>query len=104
MLKKKNSHLINNGKIIFIKKDGRNGYTKYAPYKAIHVGACSEKMPYELIKQLDKNGRMFIPIGEKGKNQNIYIIDKDYFGNVTYESILSVRYGMLTDVYTQLNS
>ena len=61
-------------------------------------------MPYELIKQLDKNGRMFIPIGEKGKTQNIYIIDKDYFGNVTYKSILSVCYGMLTDVYTQLNS
>ena len=40
-VKKQNSHLINNENIIFINEDGRNGYAKYAPYKAIHVGACS---------------------------------------------------------------
>ena len=52
---------------------------------------------------MDYNGRIFIPIGEKGKTQNIYIIDKDFIGNVTYKSILSVCYGMLTDVESQLN-
>ena len=102
-VKKKNSDLINDNKIIFVEGDGRNGYKKYAPYKAIHVGACSEFLPEDLLEQLDNNGRMFIPIGKKGQTQNIYLVDKDSNGKVTYKSILSVCYGMLTDKESQLN-
>ena len=46
---------------------------------------------------------MFIPIGKKGGEQKIYLIDKDYLGNVTYKAILGVCYGMLTDINSQLN-
>ena len=46
---------------------------------------------------------MFIPIGKKGQTQNIYLVDKDSNGKVTYKSILSVCYGMLTDKESQLN-
>ena len=53
--------------------------------------------------QLDYNGRMFIPVGKKGETQNINIYDKDENGKVTCKSILSVCYGMLTDVESQLN-
>ena len=45
---------------------------------------------------------MFIPIGPKGETQNIYLIDKDKNGKITYRSILSVCYGMLQDKETQL--
>ena len=45
---------------------------------------------------------MFIPIGPKGENQEIYLIDKDFNGKITYKAILGVCYGMLTDKATQL--
>ena len=102
-INKNHSELIKQKKIILVLGDGRKGYKEYGPYKAIHVGACSEKHPQELIDQLDKNGRMFIPVGKKGESQNIYIFDKDEYGKVTYKSILSVCYGMLTSVESQLN-
>ena len=102
-VKKNHGNLLQNGKIIFIKGDGREGYKKCAPYKAIHVGAASEKIPIALTEQLACNGRMFIPIGKKGETQNIYLVDKDSNGDVTFKSILPVCYGMLTDVESQLN-
>jgi len=102
-IKKNHSELIKKGKIILVIGDGRKGYKEKGPYKAIHVGACSEKEPQELIDQLDYNGRMFIPVGKKGETQNICIYDKDAHGKVTCKSILSVCYGMLTDVESQLN-
>ena len=102
-VKKNHGNLLQNGKIIFIKGDGREGYKKFAPYKAIHVGAASEKIPIALTEQLACNGRMFIPIGKKGETQNIYLVDKDSNGDITFKSILSVCYGMLTDVDSQLN-
>ena len=96
-------NLLKNKKIIFVNQDGRKGCPKYGPYKIIHVGAASEQLPQELIKQLDRNGRMFIPIGPIDGNQYIYLIDKDQYGNVTYKSILSVCYSMLQDVESQIN-
>ena len=102
-IKKHHSELIKNGKVILVLGDGRKGYKKYGPYKAIHVGACSEEVPIDLLNQLDNNGRMFIPVGKKGETQNIIIVDKNSYGKVTYKPILSVCYGMLTDVDSQLN-
>ena len=102
-IKKHHSELIKNGKVILVLGDGRKGYKKYGPYKAIHVGACSEQVPRELLNQLDNNGRMFIPVGKKGETQNIIIVDKNSYGKVSYKPILSVCYGMLTDVDSQLN-
>jgi protein-L-isoaspartate(D-aspartate) O-methyltransferase len=103
-VKKKHANLIEKGKIIFVKGDGRKGCKEYAPYKAIHVGAASEQVPRALIDQLDYNGRIFIPVGKKGETQEIYLVDKDSMGKVTYRSILSVCYGMLTDIATQLQN
>ena len=103
-VEKYNSDLIKKKKIIFVNGDGRKGYKIYSPYKAIHVGAASEIVPQALVDQLDYNGRMFIPIGKKGQTQDIYLVDKDFQGNVTYKSILSVCYGMLTDIQSQLNN
>ena len=101
-VKKHHSNLLTNKKIIFVNEDGRSGCKKYGPYKAIHVGAASEELPQQLIDQLDFNGRMFIPIGPKDGSQEIYLIDKDYNGKITYKSILGVCYAMLSDKETQL--
>ena len=102
-VKKNHSKLINNNNIIFVKGDGRLGCKKYGPYKAIHVGAATENIPKELLNQLACNGRMFIPVGKKGETQHIYLVDKDSTGKISYLSILSVCYGMLTDPNSQLN-
>ena len=102
-IKKHHSELIKNGKVILVLGDGRKGYKKYGPYKAIHVGACSEEVPIDLLNQLDNNGRMFIPVGKKGETQNIIIVDKNSYGKVTYKPILSVCYSMLTEVDYKLN-
>ena len=47
---------------------------------------------------------MFIPIGPKDGSQEIYLIDKDYNGKITYKSILGVCYAMLTDQESQLKN
>ena len=45
---------------------------------------------------------MFVPIGKRGENQFIYLIDKDYDGEIKRTQIMCVNYGMLTDKYSQL--
>ena len=102
-VKKNHYNLILKSNIIFVEGDGRLGCEKYAPYKAIHVGAAVEEIPEALIDQLDYNGRIFIPVGKKGGNQEIYLVDKDELGEVTYSTLFGVCYGMLTDIDSQLN-
>lgn len=34
-----------------------------APFQAIHVGAAAPEIPPDLVEQLAKPGRMFIPVG-----------------------------------------
>lgn len=100
---KKHRDLLNKKKIIFVNSDGRYGYKALGPYKAIHVGAAVEQIPNELLDQLDYEGRMFIPVGKINETQYINIVDKSKSGVITYRKILSVCYGMLTDVDEQLN-
>ena len=107
-IRKNHGDLLDNKKIIFVNSDGRLGCKKFAPYKAIHVGAAVEEIPDELLQQLDYGGRMFIPVGKEkkektDKGQYIYIVDKDMKGNITKKPILPVSYGMLSDVESQLN-
>ena len=101
-IKKHHSQLIQDGKIILLNRDGRKGYKKDEFYNVIHVGAACEQHPMELLKHLDKNGRMFIPVGKRG-SQNINIYDRDDSGKITCKSIFSVNYIMLSDIESQLN-
>ena len=97
---KSHSNLIKEGKIILKEGDGRLGWSEFAPYDAIHVGAASEKVPKALIDQLKPGGRLMIPVGKY--YQYIYIIDKDLEGQVKTEPVLTVRYVPLTDKEKQL--
>jgi protein-L-isoaspartate(D-aspartate) O-methyltransferase len=85
-----------------IETDGRLGYSRHAPYKAIHVGACVESIPSELLNQLDNDGRMMVPVGKHGKTQEIILVDKDSTGRVSSRSTLSVVYVPLCDKNFQL--
>ena len=102
-ISKHHKNLLDDKKVILLKEDGRKGVKDYAPYKIIHVGAAAEKIPQHLIDQLDKNGRMFIPVGKANEDQWIYLVDKNEKGEINKQKIMGVSYVPLTDVETQLN-
>ncbi|CDO70988.1 hypothetical protein BN946_scf184830.g20 [Trametes cinnabarina] len=83
------------GSIRMISGDGRKGVPEDAPYDAIHVGAAAPTMPQDLVEQLARPGRMFIPVGTYA--QQIFQVDKDADGNVTQKPLLDVMYVPLTD-------
>ena len=103
-INKHHSNLLNERKVILKNSDGRLGCKDYAPYKAIHVGAAAPQVPQDLVEQLDKNGRMFIPVGGQYESQYIYIIDKDSNGKISEKRVLSVNYVPLTDKEKQLRN
>ncbi|EIW54993.1 Pcmt1-prov protein [Trametes versicolor FP-101664 SS1] len=83
------------GQIKVIAGDGRKGLPEDGPYDAIHVGAAAPTLPKELIEQLARPGRMFIPVGTQ--TQQVLQIDKDVDGNVTSKPLFDVLYVPLTD-------
>jgi len=90
--------LMKNGGIVFVKGDGRKGYSEEAPYDAIHVGAAAAVHHQELVDQLKSPGRLFVPVEEDGL-QHIYVIDKKTDGSVVRKKEYGVRYVPLTDSY-----
>jgi len=55
--------------------NGYEGYSEYAPYSKIIVSCASSKIPEKLIAQLNKAGKMIIPIGNSF-SQYLYLITK----------------------------
>ena len=88
--------MLNNGKVQFVKADGRKGWKEGGPYDAIHVGAAATEAHPILLDQLKAPGRLFIPVGDSYA-QYIWVIDKDENGNVKREKSFGVRYVPLTD-------
>uniref|UniRef100_A0A915PQJ5 Protein-L-isoaspartate(D-aspartate) O-methyltransferase n=1 Tax=Setaria digitata TaxID=48799 RepID=A0A915PQJ5_9BILA len=101
-IKKHHEDLLNSGRIILVKGDGRKGYEKEAPYNAIHVGAAASEIPVQLIEQLAKGGRMLIPVGPEGGSQRFVQVDKDENGKITQKNLMGVIYVPLTDEQHQL--
>jgi len=94
--------LLESGKVELITGDGRKGYAEGGPYHAIHVGAAAKEMHQSLIDQLERPGRMFIPVedGDGWGSQWIWVVDKDKDGKVTRKKDIGVRYVPLTDAPT----
>ena len=101
-ISKHHSNLLKEDKVILKNCDGKKGFKEMAPYQAIHVGAAAAEIPNDLYEQLDKNGRMFIPVGGQYESQYIYIIDKDSNGIITKKKVMSVNYVPLTTVEKQI--
>ncbi len=81
----------NISKYNFIKKgiaqifcsDGYRGLPDQAPFAKIIVAATAEKIPKELLKQLQVGGRIVLPLGRQYEVQDIMVIDK--IGKDTYK-------------------
>lgn len=67
--------------------NGWSGYVPHAKYDVIHVGAAPDILPIQLIKQLNDNGIMIIPI------KNSYrIIKKNRNGKYFQSDLVNVRF------------
>ena len=65
--------------------DGYEGLPAEAPFDAIIVTAAPPRIPRALVEQLAPGGRMVLPVGPRGENQDLVLLRKDAEGNVTKE-------------------
>ncbi|MCV2503516.1 MAG: protein-L-isoaspartate O-methyltransferase, partial [Neisseriaceae bacterium] len=73
--------------------DGYLGLPKSAPFDGVIVTAAPKEVPIELLKQLDINGRMVLPL-EKNGMQHLWVIDK-YINGYQETCIQEVNFVLL---------
>lgn len=56
--------------------DGYRGWPEHAPFDAILVTAAPEKVPEALKQQLKIGGRLVLPVGKRGKRQELRVITR----------------------------
>lgn len=78
--------------------DGSQGWEEHSPYDRIIGTAAAQRIPDELIDQLNCNGRMIIPVGPK-ETQELLLITKDEKGVAKVEVLNMVRFVELKGKY-----
>jgi protein-L-isoaspartate(D-aspartate) O-methyltransferase len=56
--------------------DGTLGWSSYAPYDAILVAAGGPEVPLPLAEQLAPDGRLLIPLGQRGGKQVLTLVER----------------------------
>ena len=100
---KKDGKLLEEGKIVLIQGDGRNGLPNHAPFDIIQVGAAAKELPQTLVEQLAPGGRLVIPLGPNQNNQHIWVVDKDKNGKINAHPTMGVCFVPLTSAKEQLS-
>jgi protein-L-isoaspartate(D-aspartate) O-methyltransferase len=79
--------------------NGYYGLAEHAPFDKIVVAAAPERVPPTLIEQLRPGGRMVVPLGRAGEEQQLVSISKDFDGEVDMENKLAVAFAPLVMVH-----
>lgn len=72
--------------------DGAAGWPEAAPFEAIIVTAAAAEAPPALLGQLAAPGRMVIPVGPPGEEQELRLIARDEAGALQARGVLAVRF------------
>jgi protein-L-isoaspartate(D-aspartate) O-methyltransferase len=67
------------GNVSVLLGDGTLGWSAYAPYNAILVGAGGPEIPGPLVEQLTPGGRLLLPLGERG-SQTLTLVERSETG------------------------
>ena len=59
--------------VALVTKDGTVGWSKYAPYDAILVGAAAPSVPETLVDQLAPDGQLLIPVGDRSMQELMHV-------------------------------
>ncbi len=77
--------------------DGCAGWPEHAPYDAIIVTAAAPRIPEALIEQLAPDGRLLLPLGQRGGHQELVLVGRDADGNITRRELLGVAFVPLVE-------
>jgi protein-L-isoaspartate(D-aspartate) O-methyltransferase len=83
---------LNYSNIEFRIGDGYRGWPEKAPFDAIVVTAAAPRVPEALVAQLKVGGRLVVPVGAAGGDQELLLLVKTAEGKVERKSILPVRF------------
>jgi len=72
--------------------DGAAGWPEAAPFDAVIVTAAASEVPPALVDQLASPGRMVVPVGPPGAEQELRLIARDGAGAVRERGVLAVRF------------
>jgi len=75
--------------------DGYKGWPEAAPFDAVIVTCAPDSVPQALVDQLKEGGRMIIPVGCGGFDQELYLLEKNS-GQVEKHAVLPVRFVPMT--------
>ncbi len=76
--------------------DGYQGWPEHAPFDGIVVTAAAPHVPPPLVEQLKIGGRLVIPVGRPGWEQDLRVVEKLADGSVRSRSVLPVAFVPLT--------
>ena len=78
--------------------DGSRGWGEPAPFDKILVTAAAKEPPDALLDQLQRGGRMVVPIGPEGEVQQLIVVDKGSEGEIEIREVIPVRFTQLETV------
>ena len=85
------------GNIELVWGNGYQGLPDKAPFDAILVAATAPYVPKELMDQLRPGGKMIIPVGSQGYDQQLQLLQKTPLGEIETRAVLPVAFVPLVD-------